>query len=190
MRLLRILIGLCLLLPCVGVAAQAAIHRCVGANGDPVFTDGTCSDMQATATQPVARQPDDGRQSDGLAAFGAPPPIVCAANFAQLTQAVTDAFAIGDANRLAGLMLWSGEGHAAAVTDIRALHALMQHPLVDIGPPSSAEPASGDSSNVTAAPDDSSELVVRTAAGDGSGLPHETRFPVVRQAGCLWLRQP
>jgi hypothetical protein len=186
MRLLRILIWLCLS-PCVGqAAAQAVIHRCVGANGDPVFTDGRCSDMQATSTQPAARVQPGGP----AAAPGAPLPIVCAANFAQLTQAVTDAFAMDDANRVAGLMLWSGEGHGAAVADISALHALMQRPLVDIGPPSSGSPASADSSGVTAAPGDSSELVVRTAAGDGSGLPHETRFPVVRQAGCLWLRQP
>lgn len=188
MHMPRILIGLCLLSPCTGVAAQAVIHRCVSANGTPTFTDRACSDLQATPTQPVPIAPGSGPPAPS----SAPPPILCAANLAQLRQAVIDAFAIGDANRLAGLMLWNDEGHGAAVADIRALHALMQHPLVDVGPDSpndSALAGSGTAASVPAT-GDSSELLVRTAATDGSGVPHETRFPVVRQSGCLWLRQP
>lgn len=188
MRLLRILIGLGLLSPCSGVAAQAVIHRCVGANGTPVFTDRSCSDMQAVATHPAAGPADNGAP----ALSSAPPLILCAANVAQLKQAVIDAFAAGDANRLAGLMLWGGEGERAAVADIRALHALMQRPLVEIGPAASTDtdPAGSATASSAAATGDPAELLVRTAASDGSGVPHETRFPVVRRAGCLWLRQP
>jgi hypothetical protein len=32
------------------------------------------------------------------------------------------------------------------------------------------------------------QLVLHTAANDGSGIPHETRFAIVRRSGCLWLR--
>lgn len=188
MRLLRILIGLCLFSPCMGLAAQTVIHRCVSANGTPVFTDRACGDLQATSTQSMP----SGSGSAPSALSGAPPPILCAANFAQLKQAVIDAFAIGDANRLAGLMLWDGEGHGAAVADIRALHALMRQPLVDIGPDPPNDPALAESAAASPAPasGESSELVVRTTAADGSGVPHETRFTVARQSGCLWLRQP
>ena len=188
MRLLRILIGLGLLSPCLAMAVPTVIHRCVGANGTPVFTDRACSDLQATPTQPMPHAPGGGPP----ALSSAPPPILCAANFAQLKQAVIDAFAIGDANRLAGLMLWDGEGHGAAVADIRALHALMRQPLVDIGPDAPTDPALAESGTAAFVPTtgDWSGLVVRTATADGSGVPHETRFTVARQSGCLWLRQP
>jgi hypothetical protein len=188
MRLWRVLIGLCLLSPCAGAAAQTVIHRCMGANGTPVFTDRACSDLQAIPRQPPPRTP----ASAPAGGSGAPPPILCAANFAQLKQAVIDAFALGDANRLAGLMLWEGEGHGAAVADIRALHALMQHPLVEVGPDAAGDPVLAEADTAASAPAvaDPPELRVLTAAADGSGVPHETRFPVVRQSGCLWLRQP
>lgn len=188
--------------------AQAGIHRCIGADGNPVFTDGACTDMQATPAQPGARTPD----SDRTAGFDAPAPILCAANLAQLKQGVADAFAIRDANRLAGLMLWGGSGRSAVLANIRSLRALMQRPLVDFG-----DDASGDSATATSAPTDVSsatrapgstatagttavesaaapatagELLIRTAADDGSGVAHETRFAVERQSGCLWLREP
>jgi len=190
MRLLRPLIGFLLLSPALPLAAQTVIHRCVGSNGVPVFTDRACSDLEAAPLQ-AAAAPRGGAPPPA----GAPPPILCAANVAQLRQAVIDAFAIGDANRLAGLMLWNGEGHGAVVADIRALHALMQHPLVEIGTDVPDAPAADGSLAPPAAPVEAlparpSELLVRTAASDGSGVPRETRFPLARQSGCVWLRQP
>lgn len=199
MRPLRLLIGLCLLTPALPLAAQTVVHRCAGSNGVPVFTDRACSDLEATPLQPATAAPRNGSSPPS----GAPPPILCAANVAQLKQAVVDAFAIGDANRLAGLMLWNGEGHGAAVADIRALHALMQHPLVEVGtdvPDAPDAPANAGSAadapvNAGSAADapataHASELLVRTASSDGSGVPRETRFPLARQSGCVWLRQP
>lgn len=186
MRLLRLLIGLCLLSPALPLAAQTVVHRCVGSNGVPVFTDRACSDLEATPLQPAAATPRGGSPPPS----GAPPPILCAANVAQLRQAVIDAFALGDANRLAGLMLWNGEGHGAAVADIRALHALMQHPLVEVGTDVPDAPADAGSAADAPATAHASELLVRTASGDGSGVPRETRFALARQSGCVWLRQP
>jgi hypothetical protein len=193
MRLLRLLIGLCLLSPALPLAAQTVVHRCVGSNGVPVFTDRACSDLDATALQRAAA-PRGGSPPPS----GAPPPILCAANVAELRQAVVDAFAIGDANRLAGLMLWNGEGHGAAVADIRSLHALMQHPLVEVGTdvpdardaPATSATTANPNAPVEPAPAHASALLVRTAASDGSSVPRETRFALARQSGCVWLRQP
>jgi hypothetical protein len=95
-----------------------------------------------------------------------------------LRAAVVDAFAQGDANRLAGLMLWAGYGQHAAVDDIRALAALMQRPLVGIDLP---DDESGDGA--------ASELVVRTVPDEGSDDAGETRFAIEPRSGCLWLRQ-
>lgn len=137
-----------------------------------------------------------------------PPPILCASNIAELRQSVTDAFATRDPNRLAGLMLWGGYGRNAAVADIRALTTLMQQPLLDFGedraeqqpapPPANdlynldTTPMAGSSSSAPPPPPTPAsterQLVLRTAATDGSGVPHETRFAIVRRSGCLWLR--
>ena len=198
-----------LLLPLSPLLAQTAIHRCVGANGNPVFTDRVCADVQATPTRPAASVPAG--VSGSMAVASEPPPILCATNLAELKQGVVDAFATRDANRLAGLMLWGGYGQRAVVADIRSLRTLMQRPLLDLGPPAaSAEPAAStaagsidqldqppgasfnDQTAATAtpvAPTGEPTLVMRTAADDGTGIPHETRFALVRRSGCLWLRQ-
>jgi len=193
MRLLSALLWLILLVWAAPAVAQNPIHRCVGADGNPVFTDQLCSTLQATPltppTNPTTKPSDDSHPVE-------PPPILCASTLGELRQSVIDAFANHDANRLAGLMLWNGYGHGAAVTDIRALSALMQQPLLDLGPapPGPPAPAADNSADPLASvappvpPPVSDQLVLHTAGNDGSGVPHELRFGIVRHAGCLWLR--
>jgi hypothetical protein len=191
------LLCLILLVRAAPVAAQNPIHRCIGANGNPLFTDQPCVALQATSVAPAV-----------AASAGNPPagpaPVLCAANLGELRQSVIDAFASRDANRLAGLMLWGGYGRGAAIADIRSLGALMKQPLLDLGPAN--DPASGSSDPPAPAPAPASstdspdpdppgtrptagnQLVLHTAGSDGSGTPHELRFDIVRRAGCLWLR--
>ena len=179
------------------VIAQTQIHRCLGADGNPVFTDQPCAALSAT---PLARTPPPAREN------AAPTPaVLCATTSDALQRAVIDAFANRDANRLAGLMLWGGYGQHAAVADIRALQKIMREPLLDFEP--AAEPADASTSAVAAdaarspafaaasaassavatpAPDNL--LVLHTSASDGRGQSRELRFTVVRRSGCLWLR--
>ena len=168
LRLALLLLFALLVLP---ARAQTPIHHCVGTDGHPVFTDQPCASMQATPA-PATSAPDTVTSTR-------PPAVTCAADEDELRQAVIDAFASGDANRVAGLMLWAGYGEHAAVADIRGLAALMKRPLVDIQVPDASPGGS-----------DAPTLVVRSVAADGSGSTDETRFPIERHAGCLWLRQP
>jgi hypothetical protein len=184
--LLLLLTGCLLLVRAVPVAAQNPIHRCIGANGGPVFTDQPCDSMQATSVTAAAK-PADASQPAG------PPPITCASGIGQLRQNVIDAFANHDANRLAGLMLWGGYGRGAAVADIRSLAALMRYPLLDLGPAddpaaagSSADPFPRDPP--PAAPEQAHQLVLHVAGNDADGNPRELRFDIVHLSGCLWLR--
>ncbi|MFC5739992.1 DUF4124 domain-containing protein [Dyella tabacisoli] len=174
--------------------AQSVIHRCIGANGSPVFTDQPCSAQQATSVQPSGH-------SAAPASTLEPPPILCAANMAELRQSVLDAFANRDPNRLAGLMLWNGYGSSATVANIRSLTALMKQPLLGFDPddaPLDADTATDTSSlsiDGTKAPSDepppppkTNRLVLRTGTGEADGNMHKQHFTVVRQYGCLWLR--
>lgn len=151
------------LLP-LGAHAQS-IHRCTGAAGQIIFSDQPCAAFNAQPTVPsLAPAPAPGAT--------APVPTLCAATTAALRQAVAEAFALHDANRLAGLVLWQQRG--AAQADIRQWAQLLREPLLD---------ATGDGENA-------SEIVVRTQSLDGSGASRETHFGVRRQAGCAWLAAP
>jgi hypothetical protein len=176
-------------------AAQAGVHRCIGPGGTPVFTDQPCAALQAT---PVQAAPKPGTTGTPAPSPSLPPPILCATTVAELRQSVADAFAARDPNRLAGLMLWGGYGRSAAVSDIRALGALMQRPLLDFGEDTAERPAPGTDPDAWPIPGTEHadrppptaerQLVLRTASDDGSGEPRETRFAIVRRSGCLWLR--
>lgn len=182
---------LCLiLLACAApAAAQTEIHRCIGANGGAVFTDQPCAALQATPVDPNAASTQD------AAPLPAPLPILCAATPDELRQSVIDAFASRDANRLAGLMLWDGYGRGAAIADIRSLAELMKQPLLDVDIPNVSAPAQNASTDdpfaeaaAHPAPSAGDQLVLHTGGNEGSGNPRELRFRIVRQAGCLWLR--
>ncbi|KRE85524.1 hypothetical protein ASG75_08030 [Rhodanobacter sp. Soil772] len=186
MHRLAILLCLILLACAAPAAAQTPIHRCIGANGGAVFTDQPCAALQATSVSPGTRP------GNATAPPAAPPPILCAASPGELRQSVIDAFANRDANRLAGLMLWDGYGRGAAIADIRSLAELMKQPLLDADLPNGSAPAQAASSDAPFAtdappvsPSADNQLVLHTA---GSGDPRELRFDIVRQAGCLWLR--
>ena len=189
-----------LLLPLCAMA-QDGIHRCIGADGNPVFTDQPCAALQATPvnTPPASTKPLVA-QAVSTIPTTTPPPVSCATSVAVLRQGMIDAFAARDPNRLAGLMIWNGYGRDAVVADIRSLGSLMQRPLLDIGtaseiedsPPPSDDPLftspAADATQSPAASGGDQQLVVRTASGDASGVARETRFSVVKRSGCLWLR--
>jgi hypothetical protein len=184
MRHLLALVFLFALAGTVPVAAQTAIHRCVGANGNPVFTDQPCATLDAT---PVMRSPT------ASPAAGPPAPVMlCASNASQLKRVVIEAFAERDANRLAAVMLWGGYGTHAAVTDIRALQGIMRRPLLSL----TAEPAGEEEGDLPVPSGSAPErapvptmLVVNTGAtGDPEGV-QALRFDVIQRAGCLWLRR-
>ena len=195
MRLLTTLLWFVLILWAMPGRAQTDIHRCIGANGNALFTDQTCAAMQATTVHAAAKPSDDVTHTATIASTPAePPPVLCAGTFNELRQSVIDAFANHNANRMAGLMLWNGYGGSAAVADIRALSALMQQPLLDAGPPDNADASpTGNSDpsttdNAAEAPVSGNQLVLHLAGNDGSGNPRELRYGIVRRSGCLWLR--
>jgi hypothetical protein len=199
MRLLAVL--LLLLLPLGMARAQSDIHRCVGANGGVIFTDRVCSDLNATPAVPVPTASVSAATSTSIAQ---PPPVLCASDIAELKQAVVDAFAARNPNRLAGLMLWDGDGRDSVVANIRQFTRMMAHPLIEVRASeytSTAAPSPSSSMvtdpsvlSMSATPSPSpprgESLSVETEADDGSGATQETHFGVVHHDGCVWLEPP
>ncbi|HUA82106.1 MAG TPA: DUF4124 domain-containing protein [Dyella sp.] len=186
-----VLLWLLWLLPICTAHAQGDIHRCMGANGIPVFTDRVCSDVNATPTMPTPAA-----TSSAPAEVAQPPAVLCAADMKQLKQAVVDAFAERNPNRLAGLALWNGDGQATVVTDIRFFSRLMSHPLIGVKTVSASGNDDNDadasalslSSSPSPAPSQGEALIVQTESDDGSGAAQSTRFDVVHRSGCMWLQ--
>lgn len=184
-----VLAGLALLTGATPVVAQTEIHHCIGANGGAVFTDQACAALQATPVRPAA--PAVASPSP----VTAPLPTLCAASVDALRQSVIDAFAARNANRLAGLILWDGYGRGAAIADIQALAALMKQPLLGVDTPH-VSPRSASTGNndpflppaPAQAPPPPDQLVLRTADSDADGSAAAWHFDIVRDAGCLWLR--
>ena len=188
MRPLFVLLLLSLLACSAPVAAQTVIRRCVSAQGQPVFTDQPCAALGATPSVPVLTR-DSGEVPNTV-------PVLCAADRSELQRSIAEAFANHDANRLAGLMLWQGYGHAAVVADIRSLDNMVHRTLLDFGYPDragSADDSFADTSDDPFAQEPpiaevapSNEMVLHTRAR--SGATREARFTIVRRSGCLWLQ--
>jgi hypothetical protein len=190
MRLRIFLLLLCL--PLAAARAQGDIHRCIGANGIPVFTDRVCSDVNASPLLPPAASSSAPVSSTPVQP---PPPVLCASDTAHLKQAVIDAFAERNPNRLAAIMLWSDEGQQAVVADIRVFNQLMAHPLIGVTVEGESD-AGGDSdapfgASTSAPPDNApahgGSMRVQTESEDGSGATEQTRFDIIHRDGCLWL---
>lgn len=190
---MRYLLSILLMLGAPALQAQTAIHHCVAANGTPVFTDQPCSSLDATIAATVT--------SGGTAPA---PDGICPATPAALKARVAAAFNAGDANALAGLMLWQGYGRSAAVAGMRRLHSLVREPLVGFGDAADTDDAStptlptwppfadnadtsGNASDGNDGNDDADTLTLRLGGvDDGSG--RQASFGIVPRAGCLWLQ--
>ena len=167
---------LCLLaLTACAPPARAQIHRCIGANGEPVFSGQPCGN-------PV-------RPGNPAEATNHGFDTVCAASPQALKAAITEAFATHDVNRLAGLILWRGMDQASARSTLRSLAEWLKQPLTGIaiasaaGPPFEALPpspaASGGIANTAPPPPTGFEI----STADGG----RREFGITESGHCWWL---
>ena len=162
-------LALLLLLIALPAAAQTTIHRCVGADGRPVFSDQPCTSIGATSIMPPAPAASS---ASANAPTGPSTGLLCAKDVAGLREGIAQAFASHDANRIGGLILWNGYGSGGAVENIRSMDTLVRQPLLAV---------------------EGNEAGGLDAVTSGPGNEPATRrahFSVVRDAGCLWLRPP
>lgn len=163
----RVLPILCTLLAiAVPAAAQTAIHRCVGTDGRPAFTDQPCATIGATQVLPPAAT---SARPGGAAADGATAGLLCAKSLADLRTGIAQGFALKSANRIGGLVLWNASGQSAT-EGMRGIEALIRQPLVSLDG------------------DEAAGIDVATSVPGGGLATRHAHFDVVRDSGCLWLR--
>ena len=171
------------LLPAPAVTAAVAqlqpqsIHRCIGREGEPVFTAKPCADESLVMAPALA----------GSAAPAGPSLHVCPLSPQELRDRVAVALQERDVNKLAGLMLWNGDTRRGAVDALRRLATLVRQPINDLAlapafvdvPTSASVPAPASSASVSDGP-----LQLSITAEDGSS----TVFALSDSGGCWWLQ--
>lgn len=186
---------LALLVPLHSALAQdARIHRCIGENGEPTFSDSKCTGM-ATRADPAT--PPSGAPSASPAPSWRGPATTqtCARSPEDLRARVAAAFAARNGVGLSGLFLWNGFGQGSAVAPLRDLAALIAEPLVSVEIDSYARYDEGDrySDRAYEPMDDAPlEMVIRTVAEQERRVPYEatSRYGLVELGGCWWLQLP
>lgn len=173
------LLALALCAPLAHAQAAQPVYRCIGAQGEPVFSGRPCG---TPAPQPG---------SASAAPTGATG-SVCAGSPGALRQAIAQAFAAHDVNQLAGLLLWRGMGQSSARATLSGLSAWLKQPLTGItaagtaGPSPEPQPA-GATSSAPPAPATSAAPPTGFAVSTGGVDGHTRDFGVVESGACWWL---
>lgn len=190
---LLILLTLC----SVGHAQSARVHRCIGENGEPTFSDQKCAALKAA---PAAASPEASSAQTGDANQQAPdstlPAITrtCAVSPEDLRDRVAAAFAAANSIDFSGHFLWDGFGQGSAIAPLRDLAALIREPLLSIDLESLQENNRDRSGYRDARRADQGifELVIRSVGEQERNVPFESirHFELREQFGCWWLLIP
>ena len=190
---------LVLLILCgVANAQSGRVHRCIGENGEPTFSDQKCSALKAAPApdSPASLSAQPG-SADPPMANSTLPSITqtCAISPTDLRARVASAFGSANAVGFSGLFLWNGFGRGSAIAPLRDLAALIREPLLSIELESSAQFAERDPSAYrdTRRNDNGLfELVIRTVGEQERNVPFESirRYQLHEQFGCWWLLIP
>lgn len=171
-------------------SAGTRIHHCVATDGTPVFTDQPCASVGAVpidrTTDPLSRRKTHHARH-------------CPMDLDALKKRVTAVFQAGNANALAGLMLWRGYGARVAANKVQQLAELMQWPFLGLlhvdkrpgktnnamPPPTTSPwmplpPLDPHASRMPAAAD---TVIVKLANPSRPRIA----FHIVHRDGCLWL---
>lgn len=148
-----------------------AIHRCIGAHGEIVFSGQACASGTATNAQSPSVDPT----------APAAPTDACPTSREALSDRIRSAIARHDPNALGGLLRWRGVSASAANSRLRSLRDLVQRPLLamDAG---DNDDATGDASANTTG----DAVRVRTGSNERDGV-REHRFGVDVEGTCYWL---
>jgi hypothetical protein len=183
---------LCLLAGSAG-AQDARVHRCIGANGEPTFSDRPCEptrEMPATPSEPA--QPEGALPPPGS---GAGFTHTCPRSVDELRTRALAAFAARSSLSLSGLFLWDGFGQGSALAPLRDLARLIDEPLISIDIDAYAHHPQRDDypdrypDRYSDRREERMELVFVTVGEQERQVPYESvrRFEVIESAGCWWL---
>lgn len=170
--------------------AHAQVHKCISADGRPLYTDQRCEALGATdLPAPPTLNPGAAAEvakSNRLYMGG------CTQTLQDLVFEIRTAIEQGDANRLSGVYDWVGMSDAAAMSVMDRLDRIAHRPLLDIQPVSADPVAEG------AITGEAGDVPRTTARRPPVGLRLEQTLPqsitpartvlgLRRHYGCWWV---
>jgi hypothetical protein len=163
--------------PATAVAVQY-VHRCIGASGEPSFSDQSCTAGSAPTTTRV-----HGMRVASVRNVGLPLNLSdCARSREELQQRADAALVTHDAVRLSGLILWQSTSPRAARQSLLSLARLARQPADLVVQPAAFEEDNGGL--------DAATLVSLRSASttDGNTPVYEFRYTLAQRRGCYWLK--
>jgi hypothetical protein len=188
---MRALLLLVLAIPllCFARMAHAQIHRCTGAQGEPVFTDQPCGSAELAVNPSSDTLVHTGdADADGAPADGGGTPIAatCPHTPEQVRERINIAFNEDNPNALAGLFDWRGFSRRSADAQLEEFGRWLKHPLVGVEFSSGADPSGAQPDDLDYAPENPSGLTVLTQS-PGGFAPDTRSFAMTQRGGCWWL---
>jgi hypothetical protein len=185
-----------LLVVAMASAQDANIHRCIGANGEPTFSDQKCA--QSGLSVAPAAPPTATNTLDPTLTPSINQPVTtqtCPTSPEDLRERVAAAFGTASGVGLSGLFLWDGFGQGSSMAPLKELAVMMGEPLISIELDSYAdapETVRSPRSRVDAHSPVAHELIIRTMAEQERRVPYEAvrRFGMTETLGCWWLQLP
>lgn len=172
-----LLLFACLCLP--APAAAQAVFRCVGADGQSVFSDQPCRTQGAVERQ---APPPPASGAEGVVSGTGSTAEGCARSLDALRLGVRGALEARDVNRLATHYHWAGTSAGAGRYLMDSLEAITARPMVSVEFVSDAPPPAGGEP-----PPPPRALRVEQAAGLAGAGTVRTDFLLRRHAGCWWI---
>lgn len=135
----RFALLLFVLLACPHIA-RAQVHKCVSADGLPLYTDQKCAALGATEAPPEPAPTTIGSKlAEGDRQYRGG----CTRTLQDLVFELRTAIEHNDANRLSSIYHWVGASEATAEAVMARLERIAQRPLLDIQPVSANPEAEG-----------------------------------------------
>lgn len=185
LRVKPLVLAAAFLVAASALAQEPRIRRCIGADGEPVFTDRPCA-----APMPMAPAQGVDRARDAGTPTWAPDVTTrtCPTSADELRDRVIAAFNARNAMTLSGLFLWDGHGGGSATAQLQQLARLVAEPLVAVDLGSAGMRESRDDRPRT---DDDRLLTIRSAR-EMDRVPREavSEFMLTSRNGCWWLVLP
>lgn len=170
---------------CVDAAQAQRVHRCIDADGSPLFSDQPCDSQNAhrrddsTLLSATSAIKLSARQAAMDARMGYCP----AWDFESLQAELEASFQARDVNRMAALYHWPGATRRSSTPVLNEMERLLRRPLMDIAEEEPDLPYDWQVGDPEPLP------VLRLELGGSEAFerPEYTRFGVLRHAGCLWI---
>lgn len=172
LRMKPVLLGISVLLFVAhAFADEARVHRCIGSNGEPSFSDKPCTTSAMSAPLDI---------TPGSAVSLPPTTQTCPTSADDLKQRIGAAFATRNAVGLSGLFLWEGHTGGSSAAALREIASLVAEPLIAI-----------DLDEGEAQHSPSASISIRTAR-EMDRVPREavTHYESHMRQGCWWLMLP